>query len=101
MNVPFPHKNNNTGALKNTPIHGVNMIDYAANERGNPSHWLEVLGIEQKDIIDIDVGYSSEKGGSPIVRRLFQRATIRDFFAKLRIRQNGGKVIDIPLQSSE
>lgn len=30
------------------------MIDYAANERGNPTHWLEVLGIEQKDIVDID-----------------------------------------------
>lgn len=101
MNVPFPHKNNNTGVLKNTPVHGVNMIDYAANERGNPTHWLEVLGIEQKDIIDIDVGYSSEKGGSPTVRRLFQRATIRDFFAKLRIRENGGKVIDMPLDSSE
>ena len=101
QNVPFPHKNNNTGALKNTPVHWVNMIDYAANERGNPTHWLEVLGIEQKDIVDIDAWYSSENGGSPFVRRLFQRATIRDFFAKLRIIRSSGIVIDIPLDSSE
>jgi hypothetical protein len=85
MNVPFPHKNNNTGALGKTPIHEVNMIDYAANERGNPTHLLELLGEKQENLVCIDVGYSSENGGSPFVRRLFQRATIRDFLAKLRI----------------
>ncbi|MBP9779468.1 patatin-like phospholipase family protein [Candidatus Gracilibacteria bacterium] len=101
MNVPFLHKNNNIGAIGKTPIHGVNLIDYATNERGNPTHILELLDIQQKDMITIDVGYSSERGGSPFVRRLYQRATIRDFFAKLRIKQNNGIVIDAPVKSYE
>lgn len=101
MNVPFPHKNNNIWALGKTPIHGVDVIDYAANERGNPTHWLELLGEKQKDLVCIDVWYSSENGWSPFVRRLFQRATIRDFLAKLRIRNAGWGVMDIPLSSSE
>ena len=101
MNVPFSYKNNNTWALGKTPIHEVDMIDYAANERGNPTHWLELLWEKQNDLICIDVWYSSEKWWSSFVRRLFQRATIRDFLAKLRISNAGGKVLDIPLRSSE
>lgn len=93
--------NDNTWALWVTPLRWAALIDYAANERWNPTHWLEILWVSQKNIVDIDVGYSSEKGGSPFVRRFFQRATIRDFFAKLRIRGNNGIVMDIPLQSEE
>ncbi|GAB0174542.1 MAG: hypothetical protein HHAS10_04210 [Candidatus Altimarinota bacterium] len=99
MNVPIGSKN--IGKFGGTKVHGVPMIDYAANERGNPTHWLELLGEAQKNIVAIDVGYSSERGGSPLVRRLFQRATIRDFYAKMRIATNGGIVIDAPLESKE
>ena len=101
MNVPFPHKNNNIWALGKTPIHLVNLIDYAANERWNPTHWIELLWEKQENLIVIDVGYSSENGWSPLVRRIFQRATIRDFLAKLRILNTWGKVIDVPLSSHE
>ncbi len=54
QNVPKPWKNDNTWALGVTPVHGVNMIDYAANERGNPTHWLELLWVEQNDIVAIE-----------------------------------------------
>ncbi len=101
MNVPSPIKNNNTWALWATPIHGINMIDYAANERWNPTHWLELIWEKQKDLIDIDVWYSSENWWSAFVRRLFQRALLRDFFAKLRISNAGWVVMDMPLLSWE
>ena len=104
QNVPDPKKpwsNKNIGALWVTEIQGISMIDYAANERGNPTHWLELLWEEQKHIVAIDAWYSSEKGGSPSVRRLFQRANRRDFLAKLRIRKSGWLVIDVPLNSTE
>jgi hypothetical protein len=77
------------------------MIDYAANERGNPTHWLELVGIEQKDMVVIDVGYSSERWGSPAVRRLFTRADIRDIFAKMRAQAHSGIVMDVPIDSGE
>ncbi len=99
MNVPTG--NNNNGKLGSTPVHGVPMIDYAANERWNPTHWLEIAWEEQKNLVAIDVWYSSEKWGSAFVRRLFQRATFRDFYAKMRMKSAGGIVIDMPLQSSE
>ncbi len=101
MNVPFPHRNNNTGALGSTPIHWVDMIDYATNERWNPTHWAELLWEKQENLVVIDVGYSSENGWSPTVRRIFQRATIRDSLAKLRVKNAPGGIIDIPLSSTE
>ena len=91
----------NLGRLGDTKIHGVSMIDYAANERGNPTHWLDLIGIPQENIVAIDAGYSSERGGSPFVRRLFQRATLRDTLAKTRIANANGTVIDLPLDSQE
>ncbi len=64
------------------------MLDYAANERGNPTHWIESLGIPEKDMIVVDSGYSSEswtESYGTVTRERFLRATQRDFFAKLRI----------------
>jgi hypothetical protein len=104
QNVPKlnkPWKNTNEWEMWITKVHGVPMIDYAANERWNPTHWLDIVWVDRKDMAVIDVGYSSEKWGSPFVRRLFTRANIRDHFAKIKIKSSWGIVIDMPLDSSE
>lgn len=62
MNVPIPGFNN-FGGLGRTKIDTVAMIDYAANERGNPTHWVESLGIPEENMIVVDAGYSSETWG--------------------------------------
>lgn len=97
MNVPIPGFNN-FGGLGRTKIDTVAMIDYAANERGNPTHWVESLGIPEENMIVVDAGYSSETWGETYgtwTRQRFLRATQRDFFAKLRISQRWGVVINI------
>lgn len=97
MNVPLPLWSN-VWWLWTTKIEGVAMIDYAANERGNPTHWLESVGIEPKDMVVVDAGYSSETWTEKYwadTRQRFLRATQRDFFAKERIRQKWWVVINI------
>lgn len=97
MNVPLPLVSN-FGWLGRTKIDGVAMIDYAANERGNPTHWIESLGISEKDMIVVDSGYSSETWKESywtVTRERFLRATQRDFFAKLRIFLKEWMIIDI------
>ena len=97
MNVPLPLVSN-FGWLGRTKIDGVAMIDYAANERGNPTHWIESLGIPEKDMIVVDSGYSSEswtESYGTVTRERFLRATQRDFFAKLRIFLKGWMIMDI------
>lgn len=104
QNVPAlmkPWKNTNEWEMWITKVHEVPMIDYAANERWNATHWLKLMWVKSKDMVVIDVGYSSERWGSPSVRRLFSRADTRDIFAKMPIQAEWGIVIDVPLTSGE
>lgn len=97
MNIPIPFTQNYWG-IWSTKIDGVAMIDYAANERGNPNHWIETLGIDTNDEIIVDAGYSSEAWNEEYptkTRQNFIRATQRDFFAKLKTRRKWWIVIDI------
>ncbi len=97
MNVPLPGFNN-YGWVWTTKIDDVPLIDYAANERGNPNHWIESLWIDGKDEVIVDAWYSSETWNekSPTkTRATFLRATQRDFYAKLRTRRQWGIVLDI------
>lgn len=97
MNVPIPGLSN-IWWIWRTPIEWVNMIDYAANERGNPTHWLELMWVKESDMVVVDAWYSSETWREDYgsgTRQRFLRATQRDFFAKERIRQKWGKIINI------
>ncbi len=102
MNIPLPLLSN-TWILWRNKIDGVAMIDYASNERWNPTHWSQSLWIKDSDIYVVDAGYSSEtwteKRGTDI-RARFPRATERDFEAKLRISSHGWPVRDINPESS-
>jgi hypothetical protein len=97
MNVPIPGFSN-YGWIGTTKVDWVALIDYAANERGNPNHWIETLWIHWRDEILIDAGYSSETWNedSPTkTRKIFLRATQRDFFAKLRTLRQWWQVYNI------
>lgn len=94
MNIPFPLLSN-TWLLWRHKIDDTAMIDYAANERWNPTHWVQSLGVADRSIYVVDTGYSSEEWTESYgtgTRARFPRATERDFSAKLRISQNGWPV---------
>ena len=103
MNRPLPLLSN-TWLLWIHKIDDIALIDYAANERWNPTHWVQSLWVKDRDIYVVDAGYSSETWTENYwtdTRARFPRATERDFDAKLRIRSQDWPVINIDPQPSK
>ncbi len=90
--------------LWETPIDGVKINDYAANEKWNPIEALEILWIPKKFMTVIDVWYSSETYDTPaskFSRFFFENATFRDLLWKLDVWLRWGNVIDVDARPSE
>lgn len=86
-----------------TKIDWVEMVDYAMNERWNPTEPLKILWISNKDKIIIDVWYSSEKYYSNwaiFSRWFFPRAFDRDEFEKSIIKNDWWTVMNIDSEPS-
>lgn len=72
---------NNTGIFWETKLQGQALVDFAANEQWNPAPLLWRSGIEPKNIVNLDVGYSStwyHTWAAAFSRRFFLRADMRD-----------------------
>lgn len=82
----------NHGILGKQAVRGLALVDFAANEKGNPISLLTRSGIEKKWIVGIDVGYSSvnyNTFAARFSRLYFPDASVRDFAAKYWVATEG------------
>lgn len=101
-NMPgFSTKNN--GLFGKRSVQGQDMVDFAANEQGNPISLLTNSGIPSKDIIALDVWYSSNSYNTfaaKFSRWFYRRALFRDSLQKSAIIMQWWTVIDIDSKPS-
>lgn len=78
-------------------VRGLPMVDYAANEKWNPSSLLIRAWVETKDVIAIDIGYSSISYHTflaELCRIDFRTATFRDMASKTSLKLGDWTVYD-------
>lgn len=101
-NMPwFSSKNN--GMFGEKSVQGQNMVDFAANEQGNPISLLTNSGIASKDIIALDVWYSSNSYNTWLAkfcRWFYSRALYRDSLRKTTMRAKWWTTVDIDSEPS-
>jgi hypothetical protein len=84
-------------------VRGLALVDFAANEKGNPISLLTRVGIARKWIIAVDVGYSSVRyntWAAQFSRIFFPRALLRDFTAKYGVLSEGWSVYEMDAELS-
>lgn len=92
----------NTPLFGDTRIDGTLLTDDAASEEGNAIDILERLSMVYRQMVAIDVGYSSDRydaastrGERAGVRRMFKLATTRDILWKATLALSGGRIADV------
>jgi len=86
-----------------TEIDGIQMNDFAANERWNPIESIERLWIKCEDMVILDVWYSSDNNksaGAYFSRLLFKGALRRDILWKFLTEQKWWTVVDFDSSDS-
>lgn len=93
----------NVGIFWENPIKDQNMVDFAANEQWNPISLLTDVGVPMKDIVVLDVWYSSLTYNTTAAwfsRWFFRRALFRDSLQKTAVRMQWGISVDIDSEPS-
>ena len=101
INVPKGTKN--VWILGTRKLQWLGLVDFATNEKGNPISLLTRNGVQKKDMISLDTGYTSIHNHSFLAsfsRWYYRLPIFRDMIEKSDIRMFGWQTIDFKMRWS-